>query len=204
VAAKKLVLIIVAALGVALTVGTVAVGLEWWSGSGTSDARDETGVYCPVPPSDDGSLQRTGGGVTLVLDPAEVKMEPAHEIRFWVQIGNSGTEPLSAWALDLGKGLYLVEARPKELLYHKGHSKGPHGNVLIYGIPIEPGSSLEIDLTVRVLFDSDGNFDPNPGFRLSYARSARDAQALAVRDLQGFRDTFVSFPYAEAKIHIER
>lgn len=202
-ATKRLVLIISAALGVMLIIGTVAVGLESWSRSGSGDAQDETGVYCPVP-SDSDSLQRAAGGVTLVLDPAEVKMALEHEVHVSVRIDNSGTEPLSAWALDLGKGLYLVEARPKELLYHKGHSQGPHGNVLIYGTPVEPGGELEIDLTLRVLFDSDGNFDPEPGFRLSYARSARDAQALAVQDLQSFRDSFVSFPSAEAKIHIER
>lgn len=202
-ATKRLVLIISAALGVMLIIGTVAVGLETWSRSGSGDAQDETGVYCPVPSDSDG-LQRTAGGVTLVLDPAEVKMELEHEVRVSVRIDNSGTEALSAWALDLGKGLYLVEARPKELLYHKGHSQGPHGNVLIYGTPVEPGGELEIDLTLRVLFDSDGNFDPEPGLRLSYARSARDAQALAVQDLQSFRDSFVSFPSAEAKIQIER
>ncbi len=202
-ATKRLVLIISAALGAALIIGTVAVGLEWGSGSGVGDSQDEAGPYCPVP-SDNESLQRTAGAVTLAFEPAEVKMELAHEVRVTARIDNSGTEPLSAWALDLGKGLYLVEARPKELLYHKGHSQGPHGNVLIYGTPIEPGGKLEIDLTLRVLFDSDGNFDPNPGLRLSYARSARDAQALAVQDLQSFRDSFVSFPSAEAEIHIER
>lgn len=203
-AAKRLVIILAVALAVALAVGTVAVGLEWWSGPGARDAGDGSGPYCPVPDPDDSSLQRAAGGVTLLLEPAQVKMEPAHEISFRAKIGNAGTEPLSAWALDLGKGLYLVEARPKELLYHKGHSQGPHGNVLIYGTPIEPGESLELDLAVRVLFDSDGNFDPDPAFRLSYARSARDAQTLAVKDLQGFRDTFVSFPFAEAGLHIER
>jgi len=75
---------------------------------------------------------------------------------------------------------------------------------LVYATPIEPGDIFQLELTLRVLFDSEGKFDSNPELRLSYARGTKDAQTLAVSDLQRFRDTFVTFPFVGARIHITR
>ncbi|MFH1926304.1 MAG: hypothetical protein ABIK32_07445 [Chloroflexota bacterium] len=129
----------------------------------------------------DMGLSRTERGITLIADP----------------VVNSGTEPILAWTLDLGKNFYLINAEPAEVFYHKGHAQSAHGNVLVYADPIEPGDIFHLKLNLRVLFDSAGNFDSNPELRLSYARGTKDAQTLAVSDLQRFQDTFVTFPFPQ-------
>ena len=198
---KKIVIFIIAAFAVAVTAGVLAITLG--------------------PKHDgDSELQHIAGGVTLIAEPAEVKLELENQIHLRLNVANSGNEPLLAWALDLGEDLYLVKAEPRELLYHKGgphvhheaedeyenehEDEEGHGNVLIYAIPIEPGDVFQLELTLRVLFDSEGKFDSNPELRLSYARGTKDAQTLAVSDLQRFRDTFVTFPFVGARIHITR
>lgn len=198
---KRIIIILVAVFAVVLTAGILAVVLEWRVNDGSE-------------------LHPTDGGVTLVCDPAQVKLEPEHRISFTVSVTNSGTEPILAWALDIGEDLYLMKAEPRELLYHKGaphahhededehedehEDEDEHGNVLIYAIPIEPGESLQVELTLRVLFDIEGNFDPNPELRLFYARGAKDAQPLSTEDLQTFQDNLLTFPFTETHIHIER
>lgn len=196
---KKIVIFIIAAFAVAVTAGVLAIALG-------------------PKHNGDNELNRTAGGVTLIAEPAEVKLEPEHQIHLNLHVANSGNEPVLAWTLDLGKDLYLINAEPAELFYHKGgphahhedehenehEDEEGHGNVLIYAIPIEPGDVFQLELTLRVLFDSEGNFDSNPELRLSYARGTKDAQTLAVSDLQRFRDTFVTFPFVGARIHITR
>ncbi len=168
--------------------------------------------------NDDGGLQRTEGGVTLIADPAEVNLEAENQIHLILKVVNSGTEPILAWALDIGEYLYLMKAEPGELLYHKGapharyeeedehedEDEHEHGDVLIYAIPIEPGDVFQVELTLRVLFDIAGNFDPNPELRLFYARGAKDVQPLSTEDLQTFQDNLLTFPFAETHIYIER
>lgn len=152
--------------------------------------------------NDGGGLQRIEGGVTLIADPSEINLEAEHQIQLKLKVVNSGTEPVLAWTLDLDKGLYLINAEPEELFYHKGHAQSVHGNVLVYATPIELGDITSLTLNLRVLFDSDGSFDSNPELRLSYARGIKDAQTLAVSDLQRFQDTFVTFPFSAVRISI--
>jgi len=183
--AKKLVIGMVSAFIIALIAGILAVTLE------------------PQFDGDD-ELHHVAGGVTLAADPAQVKMESEHQICLMLHITNSGNEPILAWTLDLGKGLYLVKAEPRELLYHKGHAKAEHGNVLVYATTIEPGAVFSVELTLRVLFDREGNYERNPELRLSYARGTKDAQTLAASDLQSFRDTFIAFPFTVTNVQIDR
>ena len=182
---KKFVIFIAAAFFVAIVAGALVIAL----------APEDNG---------DKELSHTAGGVTLIADPAEVRLEAENKIHLILHVANSGNEPVLAWTLDLGKGLYLINAEPAELFYHKGHAKAVHGNVLVYATTIEPGDIYQLELTLRVLFDSDGNFDSNPELRLSYARGTKDAQTLAVSDLQRFGDTFVTFPFSTARISIVR
>ena len=180
---KKIVIFIIAAFAVAVTASVLAVTL------GPKD-------------NGDNELNRTAGGVTVIAEPAEVKLEPEHQIHLNLHVANSGNEPVLAWTLDLGKGLYLINAKPAELFYHKGHTKAAHGNVLVYATPIEPGDIFQLELTLRVLFDSEGKFDSDPELRLSYARGTKDAQTLSVSDLQRFQDAFVTFPFSTVRISI--
>jgi len=182
---KKVVIFLVAIFTVAIVSGVLALTL------GTEDNADN-------------ELPRTDGNVALIAEPAEIKLEPEHQIHLSLRVANSGSEPVLAWTLDLGKGLYLIKAEPAELFYHKGHAKSLHGNVLVYATPIQSGDIFNLGLTLRVLFDSAGNFDSNPELRLSYARGTKDAQTLAVSDLQRFTDTFVTFPFSTARISITR
>jgi hypothetical protein len=172
--------------------------------------------------SGDSGLHRTEGGITLIADPAEVKLEAENQIHLILKVVNSGTEPILAWALDIGEDHYLIKAEPGELLYHKGaphaqyeeedehedehedEDEDEHGDVLIYAIPIEPGDIFQVKLTLRVLFDIAGNFDPNPELRLFYARGAKDAHPLSTEDLQTFQDNLLTFPFAETHIYIEK
>ena len=201
---KKIVLVMLFIIGAALTVGIVGVLSEQWSGSGEASAVDEAALVCDAPGLSDDRLKISPGGVTMEAVPGEVVMEAEHEIHIHLNVANTGSEQVNAWALDLGKGLYLVESQPKELMLHKGHSNSPHGAVLIYGSPIKAGDTQVLELALRVLFDSDGNFDSNPILKLYYARSAQDAQALAINDIRGFKDTFIAFPHAEASIMLRR
>jgi hypothetical protein len=131
-----------------------------------------------------------------------VRLEPEHRVHVQVRVINAGNAAVQAWALDLGKGFYLLEARPPEIIYHKGHAQSPHGNVLVYANPIEPGGSFEIDLVLRLLFDSEGNFDADPVLKLFYASGVWDLRTGYVADPQKFQDVFLSFPSAEASMHI--
>jgi hypothetical protein len=200
---KKLVVIIAAVFIVVITVGILAVMFVFKDNG-------------------DSGLHRTEGSITLIADPAEVTLEAENQIHLMLKVVNSGTEPILAWALDIGDDLYLMKAEPKELLYHKGAPHGhreeedehedehededehEHGDVLIYAIPIEPGDIFQVELTLRVLFDIAGNFDPNPELRLFYARGAKDAQPLSTEDLQTFQDNLLTFPFAETHIYIEK
>jgi len=171
---------------------------------------------------EDDELQSIAGDVTVVLGPPVVRLESKNQIYFSVSVSNSGSLPISAWALDLGDDLYLVQAEPKEQMYHKGSLLGHedddhehnghedddeehgHGNVLLYGIPIEPDDKLLVELILGVLFDIEGKFDPNPELRLFYARGTIHDEILDTEDLHRFEDTFLSYPFVEANLHIER
>jgi len=209
----KRLLFLIAGFGVFLAIVTGAVACEW-----RSNEDGELHLH------EDDVLHRIAGGVTLVADPAHVKLESENRIHLRVSVNNSGNEPILAWALDLGDGLYLVKAEPGEQHYHESGHHGDqkdehngdhedehngdhaheHGNVLIYGIPIEPGDSLQVELTLGVLFDIEGKLDPNPELRLFYAHGTKGTRTPAAEELQRFQDTLLTHPFVEVGIHIER
>lgn len=177
-------------------------------------------VACEQETPMDDELQYIAGDVTLTSDPAYVKLETGNQIYLSVSVTNSGRQPISAWALDLGNNLYLVTAEPKEQKYHKGklhshdgyeHShdgqngnEHGHGNVLLYGIPVEPGNTLQVKLHLGVLFDIEGKLDDNPELRLSYAKGTSSAQTLSAENLSLFENTFLTYPSVVDSIYIER